>query len=72
MCHALTQSLSKPPKPVAISEEETTSNHRGARLAQALTSATSFQGQPEEVKDKLLGDLLVVAHDPELCKCQTY
>jgi len=69
--HALSQSLSKPPKPIAISEEETTSNHRGARLAQALISATSFQDQPEEIKDKLLGDLVVVAHDPEFCKYQT-
>jgi len=47
-------------------------SHRNARLAQALISATSFQGQPEDIKDKLLGDLLVVAHGPEFCKYQTY
>ena len=69
---ALSQSLSNPPKPIATPEEDTTSNHRGARLAQALISATSFQDQPEEIKEKLLGDLLVVAHDPEFCKYQTH
>ena len=69
--HALSQSLSKPSKPTTTSEEEITSNHRGARLAQALISATSFQDQSEEIKDKILGDLLVVSHDPELCQYQT-
>ncbi len=70
--HALSQSLSKPPSPIATLEEEPTGSHRGVRLAQALISATSFQDQPEEIKDKLLGDLLVVAHDSEFCKYQTH